>query len=987
MLKMISRSFLLLFLLVSLSSFLWDGDEKDLGVLCAKAKKSLEAHAFEEAAEEYQKILRRFDVHKGGKNALGWQSYIDCCLNLVNAWIELEEWEKAQAQLLSLELKAPPAEYLPRIRLVQARIETRNQDPGAAFTKMCELMESFPNVTWSPQETAFFQALRYTLDQEYEDLLRKGKRLAKAGFHREALPLFQKVLEGVKMGYFPRARGSQLLEKYLHYLIAESHYSLADYEASLDYLSIDFDEERLDYEMLYLSALCYKEKALYEKSVQCFHDYIEKGKGEVEEHYVHALFELGYYAFSQKQYEKAQHYFVELLPFLKKGGRPAQLGVLYLAKTYLEQKNENEALTTLLSLNRVLSTKSPLQSEIAYLRGEIAFKQQAFQEAAQYFARSLKERENGVSRQKAQYHLALCHLKQSDSPSLSKSRKKELLTEAEKSLLSLIRSPLSESALIALTQTYQAQSNLLEDHELSTKALSLLRKEANTDTLKLLLVEITPDFSEKESLLQELLHESKPPQIRSKAFQLQGIQLFERGEIAQAIEAFESGLTAERALEVSVIHTLCSKETMEERPLLKKLHEELKKEDLSNLGHEQLYVLGLLSFSIDAPHEETIHIFEKFIESYPSSPFRDPVFLMAAKTLFNKGDLQRADYLLHFLITHSPCSPHLPEAHYTLLKIRQSTDNNTSSLEKELMELIEKCPSSLFSSLAYFEFYPFETYLEGNLASINHLLAFETLFPDSELNIVAHALLGENASQTEKKRWHWTRSFHFFELCTEKRKTCPYIKQAISSQLALAQLLIRETQEPHEALTILNKLSRIEPLEGETRKKVQLLQVECYYQTKQVAEAQKKLNDLIKTFKQDEITQSPLLSKAWELQGDLALESEVTCALKNYECALIALTEDELSTPRALQLRLKMSQCYTSLGLFDQAMRSLSNIINADVASPLRIEAMVRRAEIYSLQKRPELAMRQLESAAKYGGEWGAKAQQQLEEIYGLEHY
>lgn len=80
-----------------------------------------------------------------------------------------------------------------------------------------------------------------------------------------------------------------------------------------------------------------------------------------------------------------------------------------------------------------------------------------------------------------------------------------------------------------------------------------------------------------------------------------------------------------------------------------------------------------------------------------------------------------------------------------------------------------------------------------------------------------------------------------------------------------------------------------------------------------------------------------------------------------------------------------MSQMQCCLGQHDTAMKNLSQVINADTASPLRIQAMVLRADIYEKQNRPELAVRQLEAAAKKGGEWGEKAKRQLRDYYGFE--
>ena len=40
---------------------------------------------------------------------------------------------------------------------------------------------------------------------------------------------------------------------------------------------------------------------------------------------------------------------------------------------------------------------------------------------------------------------------------------------------------------------------------------------------------------------------------------------------------------------------------------------------------------------------------------------------------------------------------------------------------------------------------------------------------------------------------------------------------------------------------------------------------------------------------------------------------------------------------------------------------------------------MYLRAEIYELQNRPELALKQLEATASKGGEWSQKAKEKLE--------
>lgn len=123
----------------------------------------------------------------------------------------------------------------------------------------------------------------------------------------------------------------------------------------------------------------------------------------------------------------------------------------------------------------------------------------------------------------------------------------------------------------------------------------------------------------------------------------------------------------------------------------------------------------------------------------------------------------------------------------------------------------------------------------------------------------------------------------------------------------------------------------------------------------------------------------------WYEKGKLAqMEKEHEEALQSFINAEKATHEHaELSPSEKLDLWIQQSICHQELNQLDNAMLLLSKVINDDVISPLRIKAMFLRAEIYELQGRPELAVKQLEAAARKGGEWAQKSQEKLEKVYG----
>jgi hypothetical protein len=87
----------------------------------------------------------------------------------------------------------------------------------------------------------------------------------------------------------------------------------------------------------------------------------------------------------------------------------------------------------------------------------------------------------------------------------------------------------------------------------------------------------------------------------------------------------------------------------------------------------------------------------------------------------------------------------------------------------------------------------------------------------------------------------------------------------------------------------------------------------------------------------------------------------------------------------ALEIAMEKSLCLRELHHPDTAMTLLAWVINGPYASSLRVKAMILRADLYLSLHRTDLAIRQLESVAAKGGEWGAVANRKLKEFYEAE--
>ena len=102
---------------------------------------------------------------------------------------------------------------------------------------------------------------------------------------------------------------------------------------------------------------------------------------------------------------------------------------------------------------------------------------------------------------------------------------------------------------------------------------------------------------------------------------------------------------------------------------------------------------------------------------------------------------------------------------------------------------------------------------------------------------------------------------------------------------------------------------------------------------------------------------------------------------------LLPLQETKMSDDYelALEIAMEKSLCLRELHHPDEAMALLAWVINGPYASSLRVKAMILRADVYFSLHRTDLAIRQLESVAAKGGEWGAVADRKLKEFYGTD--
>ncbi len=350
-------------------------------------------------------------------------------------------------------------------------------------------------------------------------------------------------------------------------------------------------------------------------------------------------------------------------------------------------------------------------------------------------------------------------------------------------------------------------------------------------------------------------------------------------------------------------------------------------------------------------------------------------------------------------------------------------------LKKEyLKQVYTQDPESSYAPLAYFHLYSYQEYMQGQRKPLKHLQTMPLLFPHHPLLIHAYYLIGlyhkkDLLSEEGKllRRRDWTAAIEAFQsaestfdelmgknlISLAELSYYAHIRyraelERAQANLAIAQSstggkkqiylkyaegvfkhLIEEFASSHSLAvkTLINSLSSYPKVWAEAEFKL----AQTYEEKQCWEEAEVILNAALEHYRQARITQNPGLMHVWYEKGKLAQrQADDQSALQCFIEAEKATHDYQGLTPHEkLDLWIQQSFCYKALNQLDHAMRLLSRVINDDVISPLRIKAMFLRAEIYELQGRPELAIKQLEATARKGGEWAQKAQEKLEQFYG----
>jgi tetratricopeptide (TPR) repeat protein len=443
---------------------------------------------------------------------------------------------------------------------------------------------------------------------------------------------------------------------------------------------------------------------------------------------------------------------------------------------------------------------------------------------------------------------------------------------------------------------------------------------------------------------------------------------------------------------------------------------------------ESYYLYGTFAWEIYKTHQDNHYAslaeeaWKKEAQLYPRSPYTVKALFGLGTLYFQKGEYAKAKNIFLKLVEQFPQTTEAGDALYYASMSMEKLKESIDKIQEVRRRVYQEYPQSTLAGEAYLTTFPFYRYFSGDPTGLQHLQAMQAIFPNSPFLIQAYYFLGldlkkdrknpegqivrprdlhaaieafQNAETTYEKLNRISSTPYFTSVryrCTLERGICNLLiaqesmgsKKQIYYEYGVEVLnqIISDFQKSDDAPTqFFFKEEPYPSLYADTQFSLALALIK----NQQTDEAEIVFNQMLDNYKKHQTTRGYLLSRIWFEKGSIQQQkNEFALALADFQKSEECAKGNVLSDEQKLDLWLQQSACLEALNKLDDAMLILSKVINEDVVSGLRLKAMYLRAEIYKKQGRDELAQKQLEALSTKNGEWALKAQQKLEEEYGL---
>lgn len=427
-----------------------------------------------------------------------------------------------------------------------------------------------------------------------------------------------------------------------------------------------------------------------------------------------------------------------------------------------------------------------------------------------------------------------------------------------------------------------------------------------------------------------------------------------------------------------------------------------------------------------SPLNEIEDLVETGTHQFSCDPWIDQMIKNLAIFYFKQHLIEKSDQLLDQLLQRKP---ELSLQNEIWLLKAKCAEQGKDEKKKQmyLQKIFVSHPESPLAPQAYLNFHSFYDYMNGNRKAIRHLQGMPNHFPHHPLSMTAHYLTGlyykkDHFTAEGKIQYHknLTTAIDYFQqaetlfnqlyeddlISPEDLLYFTQIRYRATLERALVNLAIaKESQGSKRHIYLCYagevleqmmtdfhacsfdpiKLLYNQSLYPKLLEENEFWLAQVYIEREKLKEAEALLDHMHSHYQTSQQTKGYLLARSWDEKGKIAQRHQQPN--KALECFIRAeQVAYGLSADQRLDLWIQQSVCYKELNQLEVAISTLSKVINDESISSLRLKAMYLRAELYEAQGKPELALKQLESVVKKGGEWGQKAREKIKNGYTPSH-
>lgn len=649
--------------------------------------------------------------------------------------------------------------------------------------------------------------------------------------------------------------------------------------------------------------------------------------------------------------------------------------------------------------------KENIGIDVHLLRGKLLYAMESYEEAIAAF-------EQTVSSSK-EYYLMLgrAYLEMAKNPSEQKS------LFLERSQVYLEAALPHEEVIFCLACNFWMRYQETDDALYKDKAISLLSGSLPTSSrfrAKLARIFLEHSFQKRREQFLALLKEQLNAEQKLTALCLKSLDELNHAEdVSATMEAIKTAHSVPTTDE-HIFLSLCVAQKLLTIDRPKAALELLEQDVHHELQEEQLFLQAFAQNATKPTENQTLHL---FCSLFPHSPLIVHAMHLIANSYLAGNDVQKAFDLFQTIAWQAADYPHIDAVFFSAAECAEFLAQEQLA-RKFRKELFTSFPTSEYAPISFFKYFPEEEYFSFNKGAINHLKKLPPAMSNSCFAIPAFFYIGASLKEDAKVSEHAEQTLKealtslqqtatVYTNCLQEKTitqellptfTAIYFQSKILQARILLQLAVIGTQYYKQAEQTLHQL-KVElvnylyknPPSAYTDMLHEMVQEAGFRRAKtlialnQNENAQLQLEEVIELQHKLHLSPKEFLARTYTALGSLFAEQGSFTQADTCLTKAEAIQAKGLNRELLLEIWIARSHVYKQQRQFAKAMTQLSRVINDDCVSSLRIQAMFLRAELYELQHRKDLAIKQLEATAKKGGEWGTLAAKKLGETYGFQ--